>query len=278
MTDTYVSDDFGQIMTGMLPFFVLLIYILPVYRLVSNIVSEKESRARETMKMMGLSDVSYWLSWACYHLIIVTLITVLIIIVLSPTVLEYSNKGLIFVIFWVYGLSLFGLSVFLSSFFSNARAASITSTLIYFGTSFVNQAVGDQSVKLNQKSAASLLTTVANGLACANIAQFETSGVGVQNSNLSTQFHNYTLSRAIGVMIISLFLFLGVGLYLEQVLPSAYGLRKHWCFLLSPSYWFGGSQRKGRKTRKSDAPSKTQIDEEPRQTVSPSKIDEYFEA
>jgi hypothetical protein len=243
ITDSYVTDDFGQIMTGILPFFMLLIYILPVYRLVSNIVSEKESRARETMKMMGLSDLSYWLSWACYYFIIVTIITVLIIIVLSPTVLEYSNKGMIFVIFWVYGLSLFGLSVFLSSFFSTARAASITSTLIYFGTSFVNQAVLDQSVKINQKSAASLLTTVAINLASVNIAQFETSGIGVQSYNLGTQYRNYTLSRSIGVMILSLFLFLFVGLYLEQVLPSSYGLRKHWCFLLSPSYWCGKERK-----------------------------------
>ena len=50
--DEYVSDDFSLVLEGMLPFFLLLIYILPVYRLISNIVAEKESKVRESMKMM----------------------------------------------------------------------------------------------------------------------------------------------------------------------------------------------------------------------------------
>jgi hypothetical protein len=65
----------------------LLIYILPTYRLISNIVSEKESKARESMKMMGLVDFSYWLSWFFYYLIIVTIISGLCIGVLSINVL-----------------------------------------------------------------------------------------------------------------------------------------------------------------------------------------------
>jgi len=127
----------------MLPFFMLLIYILPMYRLISAVVSEKESKARESMKMMGLTDFSYWLSWWVYYLIIVTIISGLVIIVLSFNVLKYSNRGLVFLIFWIYGLSLFGLAIFLQSFFSKARVAAIAGTLVYFGTSFINTAVGD---------------------------------------------------------------------------------------------------------------------------------------
>ena len=112
-TDSYIKDDFEAIMSGMLPFFMLLVYILPVYRLISFIVSEKESRARESMKMMGLTDLSYWLSWACYYFIVVTIITGLVIGILSINVLKYSNRGLVFLFFWVFGLSLFGLVIFL---------------------------------------------------------------------------------------------------------------------------------------------------------------------
>lgn len=121
-----------------MPFFMLLIYILPVYRLISNIVSEKESKARESMKMMGLLDFSYWLSWWFYYFIIVTIISGLCIGVLSINAIKYSNRGLVFLFFEVYGLSLFGLTVFLQSFFSRARIAAVAGTLIYFGTSFIN--------------------------------------------------------------------------------------------------------------------------------------------
>lgn len=135
--DKYISDDFGLVLSSMMSFFMLLMYILPVYRLISNIVAEKESKARESMRMMGLSDASYWLSWFTYYLIIVTIISVLCIIILSANVFKYSNRGLIFLYFWVYGMSLFGLCIFLQAFFSTARVAAITGTLIYFGTSFI---------------------------------------------------------------------------------------------------------------------------------------------
>jgi len=131
----------------MLPFFLLLIYILPVYRLISNIVAEKESKARESMKMMGLSDFSYWLSWWSYYFIVVTLISVFCLIILSINVFVNSNKGVIFLFLWVYGNSLFGMCVLLQSFFSKARVAAITGTLVYFGTSFINQAVADENIE-----------------------------------------------------------------------------------------------------------------------------------
>ena len=125
----------------MMPFFMLLIYILPMYRLLSNMVSEKESKARESMKMMGLVDFSYWLSWWTYYFIIVTIISALCILVLGFNVVQYSNRFLIFIFFELFGLSLFGLAVFLQAFFSKARVAAITGTLIYFGTSFVGVTV-----------------------------------------------------------------------------------------------------------------------------------------
>ena len=136
--DKYVSDSYGLVLEGMLPFFMLLMYILPVYRLISNIVAEKESKARESMKMMGLSDSSYWFSWFSYYFIVVTIISVLCLIILAPTAFVNSNKGIIFLYFWVFGLSLFGFCILLQSFFSRARVAAITGTLIYFGTSFID--------------------------------------------------------------------------------------------------------------------------------------------
>jgi len=112
-SDAYVSDSFGKyVLTDMLPIFLRLIYIIPLYRLVQNMVGEKETRARESMRMMGLSDSSYWLSWFSYYFIIVTVISLLCLIVTSGNVWVHSSKGIIFLFLWLYGLSLFGLSLF----------------------------------------------------------------------------------------------------------------------------------------------------------------------
>lgn len=61
--------------------------------------------------MMGLSDSSYWLSWFTYYLIVVTIISVICLIILARSIFPNSNSGIIFLYFWVYGVSLFGYSV-----------------------------------------------------------------------------------------------------------------------------------------------------------------------
>lgn len=65
-TPKYTVDDFEGVISGLLPFFLLLIYVLPVGKLIERMVSEKESRARESMKIMGMSDTAYYLSWFTY--------------------------------------------------------------------------------------------------------------------------------------------------------------------------------------------------------------------
>jgi hypothetical protein len=41
----------------------MFIYLIPFYYLTSKIASEKESKSREGMKMMGLDDSTFFLSW-----------------------------------------------------------------------------------------------------------------------------------------------------------------------------------------------------------------------
>jgi len=101
----YVEDDFSRILV-LLSFFIFLIYIVPLYRITYRIVNEKETRARESMKMMGLTDTSYWLSWTAYFGIIVTIISTIITVLLSGLI--KSSGSLMFVVIWLYGMSLFG--------------------------------------------------------------------------------------------------------------------------------------------------------------------------
>lgn len=46
------------------------------------------------------------------------------------------------------------------------------------------------------------------------------------------------------MMTVSFFSFSIIGLYLENVLPSTYGLRKPFYFFLTKSYWFGERKNK----------------------------------
>ena len=76
MGDT-VKDDFVFLIKGVLTFFILVMFIPPLYRTVYRIVAEKESRVKESMKMMGLRDSSYWMSWFTYYTIVNTIMSLL---------------------------------------------------------------------------------------------------------------------------------------------------------------------------------------------------------
>ena len=45
------------------PFLFMIIFKIPYFYINSKIASEKESKAKEGMKMMGLGDSTYYLAW-----------------------------------------------------------------------------------------------------------------------------------------------------------------------------------------------------------------------
>jgi ATP-binding cassette subfamily A (ABC1) protein 3 len=119
----------------------LLIYILPIYRTISRIVMEKDSKMREFMKIMGLKDISFWLSWLTYYSIIVTIISLGCTLVMGFAITRFTNKFLMFLYFWLFGFSLFGYIVFIQAFFNRPSMAAIFGTLIYFGMGFLENVV-----------------------------------------------------------------------------------------------------------------------------------------
>jgi hypothetical protein len=55
----------------------ILMYIPIMYRMVYRIVYEKVTRAKESMRMMGLGDFAYWFSWLAYYTIVNTVLVLI---------------------------------------------------------------------------------------------------------------------------------------------------------------------------------------------------------
>lgn len=96
------TDSFTSIINGVLPLLILLIFIPPVYNMVFMIVKEKESRIKESMRMMGMKDRSYWLSWYVYYTCVTSMIVLLAWGVLLINVIGDSNPFLIWLYFTLY--------------------------------------------------------------------------------------------------------------------------------------------------------------------------------
>ena len=78
-----------------------------------KIVREKESRCKESMRMMGMTDWPYWLSWFVYFTCINTVLTTTAWLIMCINVIGHSNYFLIWLYMWLYGQAVFGEVVFL---------------------------------------------------------------------------------------------------------------------------------------------------------------------
>lgn len=116
----------------MLPFLILLIFIPPVYNTIFLIVREKETRIKESMRMMGMRDTAYWLSWYCYYTIVSTIMVFGAWLVLLAGVFANSNQFLILVFLLAYAQSVFAQILFISMFFESSKYSNIVGALIYF--------------------------------------------------------------------------------------------------------------------------------------------------
>ena len=56
-------DELNMFLYQAMAFFFMVMFIPLIYRTIFRIVSEKQSRVKETMRMMGMGNFAYWASW-----------------------------------------------------------------------------------------------------------------------------------------------------------------------------------------------------------------------
>lgn len=130
----WADDVFVNIISGTLPFFLVISYVVPFVRMIARLVSEKQTKVKQSMKMMGMSDSAFWVSYYFTYTLIYVFLALLNTILLSIRVFANSNQLIIFLFFWLFGMASLASSVFLSTFFSSFRMAAIIGILWYFVT------------------------------------------------------------------------------------------------------------------------------------------------
>ena len=147
-----------------MPLLILLIFIPPVYNMIFLLVKEKESRIKESMRMMGMRDSAYWLSWYVYYTLVSTLIVFLAWLVLLINCIGNSNSLLILIYLLFYAQAIFAQIVALSALFENSKYSGIVGTLIYFGLNMFGFVVQSPDASAGSKIILSLIPQVAMAL------------------------------------------------------------------------------------------------------------------
>ncbi|XP_058029043.1 cholesterol transporter ABCA5-like isoform X4 [Ahaetulla prasina] len=221
---------------------VILIYLVIAfspfgYYLTIHIMTEKEKKLKEFLIVMGLQDTAFWLSWVLlYSSLIFVMSFLMSIIATFSSLFPQSSSFVIFLLFFLYGISSISFAFMLTSLFkksSNAGSAQYFTT-VAFG------AIGVTIVLLQDfpKSFVWSLSPLCECTFLVGVAQvihLEDYEHGAVFSHLT---HGpYPLIITLTLLALDSMLYLLLGIYFDQVIPGAYGLRRSFFFFLKPSFW-----------------------------------------
>lgn len=253
------TDDFQVIIKEVLGIFYMLSYLYPVSCLIRSLVVEKELRIKEGMKMMGLTDMVYNLSWFLTTFLQFTLISALITLVTYGTIFQYSSPFYVFVFFETFSLTVIMLCFLMASCFSRSKTASLLGPMVFFATffpyyagtqadsfhflnSFIMRAllvVNEETHARSSKVGVCFLAPACFALGANVMLEYESNLIGVQASNVDEAASNFTYNLSIGMMWVDFVIYGLLAWYLDKVLPSEFGTPLPFYFPLLPSYWFG---------------------------------------
>ncbi|CAI5527519.1 unnamed protein product [Closterium sp. Naga37s-1] len=236
---TRLTLDFASII-GPLFFMWILLLLFPVC--VGYLVYEKEKNLRMMMKMHGLGDSAYWLiSYAYFFLLsfIYILFFVLFGSLIGLKFFRINNYGLQFIFYFVFGNWQIGFAILVATFFKFTKTASVVAYLYVFGGGLLSQFLVGYFLEVPDFPAGALFAIqLIPPFACyRGLYEFAQSAfIGAYQATSGTlTFSNageYGFWGAVGIMAVEWVIFLLLGLYLDQVVPTGGGSGKHPLFFL----------------------------------------------
>uniref|UniRef100_A0A669B662 Cholesterol transporter ABCA5 n=1 Tax=Oreochromis niloticus TaxID=8128 RepID=A0A669B662_ORENI len=232
----------GSVEVQKFPHALISIYLVLAFTpfvtfLIVNVAAEKEHRLKDTMTMMGLYDTAFWLSWGLLYAALVTTMSILMAIIATYTALfPNSNFLVIFFLIFLYGISSIFFSFMLTPLFKKPKFASTVGSMltVVFGClSLFTVLVKDFPQPLVWLLC--LLSPSAFSIGIAQVVYLEAQGDGAVFSSLTNGPH--PLYVPLLMLVVDCILYLLLAIYLDQVLPGEFGMRRSLVYFLKPSYW-----------------------------------------
>lgn len=105
-TQSYSEGTYWTFVGNVFPFVLFIMFCYPVISVLSVLIEEKESKIKESVKMMGANNTVYWLSWFIWFFGEFTLIAAFVTFLgLAGNVFRYSDGFIIFLWFELFCLS-----------------------------------------------------------------------------------------------------------------------------------------------------------------------------
>lgn len=138
----FTFDTFFDLVQDLIPMIFVIVYLMPVSQIVAVIVLEKEVRAREMMRIMGVSDfmiiLSWYLTYATFFFVLSLLMTVICgVIFPSSAAAGGGFAGSLFLIFLLFGATTIAFCFVISTLFQRAFNGVVASLMLFIVLFFV---------------------------------------------------------------------------------------------------------------------------------------------
>ena len=226
-----LDEKFGEVIRILGPFFIVIAYLIPLMLYTYRMVLDKETKVKEGMKIMGLTDGVYFFSYFIIYFLISIFDTAAISFIFYEiyTIIPYQ---LFFIMFFLFSMNIFSLAFFLQSFINKAKESFIISMLIYFGMLFSAHIVAGEDKSYTSKVFMSLFPSAAIDLGIVLLGKFKRNFREFKFSDdIFEKYTNYSIFIMYLMLFIDIFIYLFFGYYFQNVMPKDYGIRKPWYFL-----------------------------------------------
>ena len=248
----YHVDPFSLFIGMILPFFLVVAYLVPLALQVSKMVVEKESRVKEGMKIMGLGEGMYFLSYFIQYFIINILYTIVNGLI-TTQIFKHTDVLYLFAFYFLFGMNIFALAFFFQSFIDKTRLAIIVSILGYFLMYFLSIAVYSDNVSNVVKMVLSIFPPTALQLGIGTFGTFDSAGLPFNNDSVNVKASNYSVADMYLMLFIDLVIYLFLGFFLQNVVPHDYGISRPVYFLCTREFW-GCARKNNSKAVVTDTP------------------------
>ena len=232
----YQVDPYGDFIGYIFTIIIIIAYMGPLSLYVYRIVGEKETKIKETMKIMGLGEIEYFLSYFIQY-IVISLFVSLINSFLLKVILKHIPFHFLFFLILLWSFDIFALVYFFQSFIDKKRIALILSIVIYFIMYCISLICAFNERTLGLKIILSLFPPVALNIGILLLFQFEYNFRNFYNKNFLEYYNNYSIGIMYLMFIIDFFIYIFLGYYLDNVISHDFGIPKPWYFLFTKDYW-----------------------------------------
>jgi ABC-type multidrug transport system ATPase subunit len=235
----YQTDAFiGEISQG-LAFLLILVYVWPILRILHLLVEEKEKKLKTAIILMGCEEPALILSHLVYYIIYFVITSALLAITATFNLFPKSNPVIIFLLFFLFGLSIFSFAYFLSAFFQLGARATIFGCIFYFATFFLTfliQGIDDSPYWMNL-----IMCLVPSGSLSVSsnlILYLERRGYGAQFGLLFANVYRFDLFSGLFMLFFDFIYLMALGIWCNGIFDNNFSAKQKGIFFMFQKHFW----------------------------------------